>query len=140
MTGHCVHCTMPDFQGQSWNKLTLPGNFIQCPITFGHVAKSTRQTNGVYVDEAFPVNIEDLLKYCPTCPPDAFINIKELYLNPILNKFDETDRNSTVGGTANKNNNFTWADGAGKRLVIWNEPNYEQAHIEKMKELLGAGR
>lgn len=36
-----------------------------------------------------------------------------------------------------KNNNFTWADGAGKRLVIWNEPNYEQHHIEKMKELLG---
>jgi len=34
-------------------------------------------------------------------------------------------------GTANKNNNFTWADGAGKRIVIWNEPNYETHHIEK---------
>jgi len=29
-------CTMPDFQGQSWNKLTLPGHCIQCPNRFGH--------------------------------------------------------------------------------------------------------
>lgn len=40
-------------------------------------------------------------------------------------------------GTANKTNNFSWADGAGKRIVLWNEPNYEQFHIEKIKELLG---
>jgi len=29
-------CTIPDFQRQSWNKLTLPGHCIQYPITFGH--------------------------------------------------------------------------------------------------------
>jgi len=29
-------CTMPDFQGQSWNKLMLPGHCVQCPIRFGH--------------------------------------------------------------------------------------------------------
>lgn len=40
-------------------------------------------------------------------------------------------------GTANKNNNFTWADGAGKRVLLWNEPNYEQFHVKKIKELLG---
>ena len=40
-------------------------------------------------------------------------------------------------GTANKTNNFSFSDGAGKRLVIWNEPNYEVYHLEKMKELLG---
>jgi len=42
-------------------------------------------------------------------------------------------------GTANKNINFSWADGAGKRLVLWNEPNNESYHIEKIKELLGGG-
>lgn len=40
-------------------------------------------------------------------------------------------------GTANKMNNFSWADGAGKRIVLWNEPNYEQFHLEKIKEILG---
>jgi len=40
-------------------------------------------------------------------------------------------------GTANKNNNFTWADGAGKRIVIWNEPNYEQHHLKKRKNFWG---
>lgn len=40
-------------------------------------------------------------------------------------------------GTANKTNNFSWADGAGRHLVLWNEPNYEQCHVEKIKELLG---
>jgi len=39
--------------------------------------------------------------------------------------------------TANKTNNFSFSDGAGKRLVIRNEPNYEVYHLEKMKELLG---
>lgn len=28
-------------------------------------------------------------------------------------------------------------NGAGKRLVLWNEPNYDRNHIEKMKEILG---
>lgn len=40
-------------------------------------------------------------------------------------------------GTANKTNNFCWADGAGKKLILWNEPNYEQFSIDKMKEILG---
>lgn len=40
-------------------------------------------------------------------------------------------------GTANKTNNFAWADGAGKRLVLWNEPNYEEFSVDKMKEILG---
>lgn len=219
----------------------------------GHIGGrvvATKSQNGVHQYEQFPVNLSDLLKYYPTCPPDAFINIKEFYQNPALNRLDENDKkvkvtlrnwcttirdwdifdfntyyhtsgvkpyfnayarmtnnlyydveksieiankllfyqfnndeneiksfltvlyniidkkipklnslciysepsagknfffdavasfflNYGMFGTANKNNNFTWADGAGKRIVIWNEPNYETHHIEKMKELLG---
>lgn len=39
-------------------------------------------------------------------------------------------------GTANKTNVFAFQEAAGKRLVLWNEPNYEAVHIEKLKELL----
>ncbi|XP_025201684.1 uncharacterized protein LOC112599135 [Melanaphis sacchari] len=39
-------------------------------------------------------------------------------------------------GTANKNNMFAFQKAAGKRLVLWNEPNYESNHTEKLKELL----
>nr|QVW56826.1 MAG: putative nonstructural protein [Cecropis daurica parvoviridae sp.] len=39
-------------------------------------------------------------------------------------------------GTANKNNQFAFQEVAHKRMVLWNEPNYETVHIEKLKELL----
>jgi len=38
--------------------------------------------------------------------------------------------------TANKTNNFAFQEAAGKRIVIWNEPNYEAVYIEKLRELL----
>lgn len=36
-------------------------------------------------------------------------------------------------GIANKNNNFNWADGMERRLVMWNGPNYESFHLKKKK-------
>lgn len=39
-------------------------------------------------------------------------------------------------GTANKNNQFAFQEAANKRLALWNEPNYEAVHVEKLKELL----
>lgn len=39
-------------------------------------------------------------------------------------------------GTANKNNQFAFQEAANRRLVLWNEPNYEAVHVEKLKELL----
>ncbi|CAI6369974.1 unnamed protein product [Macrosiphum euphorbiae] len=40
-------------------------------------------------------------------------------------------------GTANKTNNFAFMEAAGKRLVLWNEPNYETNHVNELKALLG---
>ncbi|CAI6374904.1 unnamed protein product [Macrosiphum euphorbiae] len=45
--------------------------------------------------------------------------------------------NYGVLGTANKTNNFAFMEAAGKRLVLWNEPNYEANHVNELKSLLG---
>jgi len=45
--------------------------------------------------------------------------------------------NYGVLGTANKTNTFAFQEAAGKRLIIWNEPNYEANHVNEMKALLG---
>nr|QTZ83142.1 MAG: putative non-structural protein [Phoenicurus auroreus ambidensovirus] len=67
---------------------------------------------------------------CILSPPSAG---KNFFFDAIAAYF----LNYGMFGTANKTNQFSWADGAGKRLVLWNEPNYETFHVEKIKELLG---
>lgn len=67
---------------------------------------------------------------CIVSPPSAG---KNFFFDAVASYF----LNYGMFGTANKTNNFSWADGAGKRLVLWNEPNYETFHVEKIKELLG---
>lgn len=67
---------------------------------------------------------------CICSPPSAG---KNYFFDAVASYF----LNYGMFGTANKTNNFSWSDGAGKRLVLWNEPNYEQFHVEKIKELLG---
>lgn len=67
---------------------------------------------------------------CVVSPPSAG---KNFFFDAIASYF----LNYGMFGTANKTNNFSWADGAGKRIVLWNEPNYETFHVEKIKELLG---
>lgn len=45
--------------------------------------------------------------------------------------------NYEVLGTANRTNTFAFQESAGKRLIIWNEPNYESNHVNEMKALVG---
>lgn len=39
--------------------------------------------------------------------------------------------------TANKTNSFPFQDGPNRRVILWNEPNYDTAVLEDMKKLLG---
>lgn len=68
-------------------------------VSRGHIGSRvvpTEQKNGINQHQQLPVNLSDLLKYYPTCPPDAFINIKEFYQNPALNRLDENDKKVKV--------------------------------------------
>ena len=38
---------------------------------------------------------------------------------------------------ANKYNNFAFQDAEGRRLVLWNEPNYSPEYLEPIKKLFG---
>nr|QOD39581.1 NS1 [uncultured densovirus] len=38
---------------------------------------------------------------------------------------------------ANRYNNFAFQDADGRRLILWNEPNYSEEYVEVLKELLG---
>lgn len=38
---------------------------------------------------------------------------------------------------ANKYNNFPFQDAEGRRIVLWNEPNYSPEYLDQIKEILG---
>lgn len=40
-------------------------------------------------------------------------------------------------GNPNKNNLFAYAECVNKRIVLWNEPNYESSEVEMLKMVLG---
>lgn len=40
-------------------------------------------------------------------------------------------------GRANKTNNFAFQDAAQKRIILWNEPNYESSNVDMLKMILG---
>lgn len=40
-------------------------------------------------------------------------------------------------GKANKHNNFAFQDAVQKRIIIWNEPNYESSNTDMLKMILG---
>lgn len=42
-------------------------------------------------------------------------------------------------GTANKSNNFAFQDAANRRVILWNEPNYESSMTDYLKTLFEGG-
>lgn len=42
-------------------------------------------------------------------------------------------------GTLNRFNQFGLMDTSGKRIIVWDEPNYERARLEDLKKILGGG-
>lgn len=42
-------------------------------------------------------------------------------------------------GTANKSNNFAFQDAANRRVILWNEPNYETSCTDYLKTLFEGG-
>lgn len=42
-------------------------------------------------------------------------------------------------GTANKTNNFAFQDAANRRIILWNEPNYESSMTDYLKTLFEGG-
>lgn len=42
-------------------------------------------------------------------------------------------------GTANKTNNFAFQDAANRRVILWNEPNYESSMTDYLKTLFEGG-
>ncbi|MGL5406220.1 MAG: hypothetical protein ACRDAX_05450 [Propionibacteriaceae bacterium] len=42
-------------------------------------------------------------------------------------------------GTANKSNNFAFQDAANRRVILWNEPNYESSCTDYLKTLFEGG-
>lgn len=42
-------------------------------------------------------------------------------------------------GTANKSNNFAFQDAANRRIILWNEPNYESSCTDYLKTLFEGG-
>lgn len=42
-------------------------------------------------------------------------------------------------GTANKNNNFAFQDAPNRRVILWNEPNYEASVTDYLKTLFEGG-
>lgn len=60
---------------------------------------------------------------------------KSYFIDMICNYFLNVGRM----GTLNRYNGFNLMDTAGKRLIVWDEPNYERAKLEDLKKILGGG-
>jgi len=64
-------------------------------------------------------------------PPNGGKNFFfDVFLNYFLNK-------GQFHSVANKTNHFAFQDAYGKRIILWNEPNYEPCLTDLLKTILG---
>ncbi|CAI6374730.1 unnamed protein product [Macrosiphum euphorbiae] len=81
------------------------------------------------------INVLD--KRIPKCNTLAILTPPNAGKNYFFDAVTSSFINYGFLGTANKTNNFAFMEAAGKRLVLWNEPNYEAHHVNELKALLG---
>lgn len=75
-------------------------------------------------------NIAKCNTICIISPPSAGKNFFFDMIVAILLNYGQL-------GQANKNNNFAFQEAPNKRILIWNEPNYESALTDTIKMMLG---
>lgn len=122
------------------------------PIFISSMEYGSREDSIEWIDELlkhqFDDNVEDICiflhalvdiinKKIPKCntlvihsPPSAGKNFFFDMILAILLNYGQL-------GQANKNNNFAFQEAPNKRVLVWNEPNYESALIDTIKMMLG---
>lgn len=145
----------------NWWKLSHYNSYYNDPVVQPYFNAYNRTTGEVYYDVATSVDIANkLLLYQYNNDTEKIFDFLTDLLNVIEMRIPKLNALAIHGepnagknyffdavaaffinygclGTANKTNNFAFAEVAGKRIVLWNQPNYESYHVGQLKELLG---
>lgn len=97
--------------------------------------------------KSFLQNLVNILDWQPDENPGSNIKTNTLlvYSPPSAGKnfFFDTIFTALLNlgqlGTANKQNNFAFQDAANRRVILWNEPNYESSVTDYLKTLFEGG-
>lgn len=122
------------------------------PIFFASMNYGTREDSFLWIDELLKYQFDDdveritqflhslvdvIDKKIPKCnslciksPPSAGKNFFFDMILAILLNYGQL-------GQANRNNNFAFQEAPNKRILVWNEPNYESALTDTIKMMLG---
>lgn len=122
------------------------------PIFFASMNYGTREDSFVWIDELLKYQFDDDIeritqflhalvdiidKKIPKCnslcvksPPSAGKNFFFDMILAILLNYGQL-------GQANRNNNFAFQEAPNKRVLVWNEPNYESSLTDTIKMMLG---
>nr|WPR17924.1 MAG: rep 40 protein helicase [Chemarfal virus 36] len=95
----------------------------------------------------FLQNLVNVVDFQPECNPGSNIKCNTFLIHspPSAGKNFFFDALFTLClnlgqlGTANKSNNFAFQDAANRRIILWNEPNYESSMTDYLKTLFEGG-